>query len=345
MNKKIFTGVDFFKCMAALGVVAIHTRAPIFNVFGRLGVPFFAIISGMFFFSKYTYLDSKDKKKKYLFKYLKRIFLLYLTWQVIYIPFVIKNILYYKENNYDLITFIWRFIFPGYGYSTSNHFIAGTNGWGVSWYLIALLMGLPLLCLLLKYINNMMFIGIISIGIEILYILNSGYFYITHFHIWGILAFPRIFIYLFIGLVISRNLNLIEQINIYKLIVILIIFMSLFFAENYFIYLHSGNIVSEEVITTVPTSTLVVLLSLKLNLNVDTLTLREFSIFLYTSQILFIFVLQHTIFKNNYVLTNYLEFFIVVLLAYLAMKLCFSLKDKFNIVVLNFKNKLATKLK
>lgn len=40
MNKKIFTGVDFFKCMAALGVVAIHTRAPIFNVFGRLGVPF-----------------------------------------------------------------------------------------------------------------------------------------------------------------------------------------------------------------------------------------------------------------------------------------------------------------
>ena len=96
MNKKIFTGIDVFKCIAALGVVVIHTRVPFFNILGRLGVPFFAIVSGMFFFKKYLSFNSNYERKLYLLKYTRRIFLLYLTWQLIYLPFVIKNILYYK---------------------------------------------------------------------------------------------------------------------------------------------------------------------------------------------------------------------------------------------------------
>lgn len=49
MRNRVYTGVDIFKVFAAMGVVAIHSDATILNTIGRLGVPFFAIISSFFF--------------------------------------------------------------------------------------------------------------------------------------------------------------------------------------------------------------------------------------------------------------------------------------------------------
>ena len=48
MRNRVYTGVDIFKVFAAMGVVAIHSDATILNTIGRLGVPFFAIISSFF---------------------------------------------------------------------------------------------------------------------------------------------------------------------------------------------------------------------------------------------------------------------------------------------------------
>ena len=54
MNNKItYKGVDCFKLLAAIGVVAIHSSLPIFETLGRLGLPYFAIITSFFFFPKF----------------------------------------------------------------------------------------------------------------------------------------------------------------------------------------------------------------------------------------------------------------------------------------------------
>ena len=51
--KKVYTGVDVFKLLAAIGVVSIHTYFPFLEILGRVGVPFFVIISSFLFFYEY----------------------------------------------------------------------------------------------------------------------------------------------------------------------------------------------------------------------------------------------------------------------------------------------------
>ena len=46
---KIYKGIDVFKLFAAIGVVAIHANLVFFKTLGRMGVPFFVIISSFFF--------------------------------------------------------------------------------------------------------------------------------------------------------------------------------------------------------------------------------------------------------------------------------------------------------
>ena len=62
--KKLYKGIDVFKLIAALGVVAIHTEINFLDVLGRLGVPFFVIISSFFFFKHYFYLGDAIQRKK-----------------------------------------------------------------------------------------------------------------------------------------------------------------------------------------------------------------------------------------------------------------------------------------
>ncbi len=38
---KIYKGIDVFKLLAAVGVVAIHSNLMFFKTLGRMGVPFF----------------------------------------------------------------------------------------------------------------------------------------------------------------------------------------------------------------------------------------------------------------------------------------------------------------
>lgn len=70
VSKKYYTGIDLIKLFAAMGIVAIHTNLPFFNVIGRLGVPIFAIVSSFFFFRRWL---NATNKKGILNKYLRRI--------------------------------------------------------------------------------------------------------------------------------------------------------------------------------------------------------------------------------------------------------------------------------
>lgn len=91
MNTKVYKGVDIFKVLAALGVVAIHSNLILFKTWGRLGVPYFVIISSFFFFKKYISIDDAARKKR-LIIFEKRILYLFLCWEVFYISLALKNL-------------------------------------------------------------------------------------------------------------------------------------------------------------------------------------------------------------------------------------------------------------
>lgn len=90
-NKVTYKGVDCFKLLAAIGVIAIHSALPFFETLGRLGLPYFAIITSFFFFKHYLKLHTKKNQINYLKKFELRLIWLYFLWQIIYIPLAIKN--------------------------------------------------------------------------------------------------------------------------------------------------------------------------------------------------------------------------------------------------------------
>lgn len=64
--KKLYKGIDIFRLVAALGVVTIHTGIKFFDILGRLGVPFFVIVSSFFFFKHYFRLNNSIQRKNYI---------------------------------------------------------------------------------------------------------------------------------------------------------------------------------------------------------------------------------------------------------------------------------------
>ncbi|AYC66862.1 hypothetical protein C6364_08505 [Lactobacillus delbrueckii] len=141
-----YKGVDVLKLLAAIGVVGIHVDAHYSPLIGRLAVPCFLLISGIFFFRKYDFLD-EESKTRYLNSYLKRLGMLYLSWQILYLPFVVSPLIKYIHTHSNTLAsyvyYVFRFFVP-VGYTLSGEQIAGFNGWIQSWYLIALWVGIPI---------------------------------------------------------------------------------------------------------------------------------------------------------------------------------------------------------
>lgn len=90
-NQKNYDLVDLFKFIFSILIIGIHTNAMGFNILGRLGVPFFFMISSYFFFKKYLTKNTKDQYQQ-LKNYLKRLFFLFLSWQIIYLPSAIYSL-------------------------------------------------------------------------------------------------------------------------------------------------------------------------------------------------------------------------------------------------------------
>ncbi len=92
---KSYTGIDIFRLIAALLVIAIHT-SPLSSInetadfiltriFARIAVPFFFVTSGYFLITRYS--RNADK----LFKFIKKTALIYSAAIVIYLPINIYN--------------------------------------------------------------------------------------------------------------------------------------------------------------------------------------------------------------------------------------------------------------
>lgn len=280
VKRKQYEMVDLIKFLFAITIVCIHTGVPILKIIGRIGVPFFVIISAFLFFSKYNKIGSNEQKE-YLKKYEIRILKLYLGWQIIYLPFAYKMLkTYIQWNGIGIRQFI-KYLYLTFFYRDFSN-----TGWGTSWYLFAVMYALPLFILIIKYLGHKAAF-IISIITELYYILSQGYAVITHIPIISPFFFPRVFIYLFIGYFFAVKGPQIEkkfgQIN---LPVLSIIFICLFIGENYLIFKLGGWINTEEVITTAPTAFVITLTAMMSHTKVrHHIEYRTLSTFIYTSQL------------------------------------------------------------
>ena len=130
-DKRIYTGIDLFKLIAAVLVVLLHAvetsawyPCEVKFVFTRLAVPFFFIASGFFFFNG---LDKAKNKFEYFRRYEKNILKLFIVWAlIIYLPFTILNYIdiYHDAGPLKLSGLLFRRIF--------------IIGAGPYWYLVAL---------------------------------------------------------------------------------------------------------------------------------------------------------------------------------------------------------------
>ena len=112
-NNLNYDNVDLFKYIFSIVILILHLHPflqtsyhlNLFfnNIVGRICVPFFFIVSGYFIAKK------EQKKKKYIDKYIKSIFYVYIVWCIIYIPIIIMYGLSYLDvvkeylNNFNVL--------------------------------------------------------------------------------------------------------------------------------------------------------------------------------------------------------------------------------------------------
>lgn len=170
VSKPNYSGLDWLKFIAALFVIANHT-SPLLSyneyfdflfsgIISRLAVPIFFMSTGFFFFRKLTGYKVKDQKA--LFKYLKKIGILYLIAVLLYIPLNM-----YKgdfSTHFTFGSFIRDIVFDG----TFYHL----------WYLPALIIGL----VLTYYLHQKMSLSMLLVVGLLLYIVGlfgDSYYGIT----------------------------------------------------------------------------------------------------------------------------------------------------------------------
>lgn len=321
---KIYKGIDIFKFIAALGVVAIHSNLILFKTWGRMGVPFFVIISSFFFFNKYIDLKEDNQKKRVL-AFEKRIGYLFLCWEIFYIPLALLNLTKFIHNKgisfKILLLYIYNFLFAP---------ASSVNGWGPSWYLIAMMIGLIVFVLLLKiFKSNLWIIGIICLLIEIYYILANEFAMYTHLSTLGTHGFPRLLIYIFIGYLIAKMQIMILKRSFNFYLLTFLIFFILFTIENIIIWKLGGSSNSQEVITSVPVSALAAILSIQWQPSIaSTKIYRKFSTFLYCVQAWPIWILGHFLNVESNILNEIIVFSAILLFAIVTFEIYLFVQKK-----------------
>ncbi|MDD7282260.1 acyltransferase [Floccifex sp.] len=110
-KKRQYAMIDIAKYVSALLVVAIHTF-PFYEIsetlntyfiqtICRIAVPFFFTTSGFFFFRKWS--EDKEVNKESVKKYLLRLLKIYLIWSVIYLPYTIYD---YTRDGFQIMNIV-----------------------------------------------------------------------------------------------------------------------------------------------------------------------------------------------------------------------------------------------
>lgn len=224
------SNIDVLKILMAFLVIALHIfpvaklkgitgiiSYEIANGITRIAVPTFFIISGYF-------LRNKLNDKKYLLQYAKRILLLYLVWQLLYLPDLIR---FYSLKRFSLTDAVLKMIF----------------GYWHLWYLLATVLAVGLLyCTRNRSLKTkwMLIAGLLIVGytFQILIqsdvlkdhkILVNSYFYIGTTRNFVFFAFPA----MLIGTLYEQWKNSVSKVTwtLFPLLIGL-------FLEAYFYYTH-----------------------------------------------------------------------------------------------------------
>lgn len=156
MSKKIYTGIDMFKFICALLIIFTHTYCFDLGTVGpfiqnnlcTIGVPFFFITSGFFF---YKGLSNSIEKEEYFKKYIFRLIKMYIIFTLITLPVSIWNI-HMAHPNVNLLVF--------FAFLIRNILFVGSLG--IYWYILSLIISCTFVYLGYKY-NKERIIEIISL--------------------------------------------------------------------------------------------------------------------------------------------------------------------------------------
>lgn len=300
MTQKNYDMVDLTKLGMAFLIVALHCSTGGLNVIGRLGVPFFFMASSYFFFQKYLAVDV-SQQFTLLKRYLKRLFYLYIAWQIIYLPSMFYTV---QEGFKELGGGAHPFV--AMKKIQISYLLSGQyDGWGQSWYLFASAYGLILITWLRRYLKDGVLLGL-GIVFEI--------YFVIRFSIrntvpdWYDFTFTRAIFYLMIGLFLAKYPQILayfRQWSTLKLTAVTTVAGLLFVIEAYGLnWLHGTSKTAEVAPLTAIVAVIIFIWSMAIPWKIPyARELRMMSTFIYCFHVLLIrviFVALKIHFANNY---------------------------------------------
>lgn len=124
MEKRLFKSIDLLKFISAIAVICLHTRPFIDTEFEYYANTFFVMAVPIFFCTSSFFFHSKEDAS--LYRYIKRLLLLYFIWFIIELPYVINKFDFCSFSG--LKFFIWSLFFQ--------------NTFWASWFLMALIIAM-----------------------------------------------------------------------------------------------------------------------------------------------------------------------------------------------------------
>lgn len=224
LNKKEDSAIDIAKFVCSILIISIHTKpfkdySEVFNcyfenVFSRLAICLFFVISGFYFFKGLDFEKGKIKKskenRKKLLKYVSRVFILYAVWSFIYLLWMIPG---WHQTGWLSIK---AFIDFGIGFFRNGSYFH-------LWFLVSLIYAIPIIYFILRFVSLKVFALICSI-IYILGVLSNTYSFIglpindVSQKIWD--KFPAFWTVLFFAIPILTASIIVNKINIKRRICI-----------------------------------------------------------------------------------------------------------------------------
>ena len=207
-GKKIISGLDVLKFIMAIFIVNIHLKPFIYapewmrnmvSIVSALAVPIFFTISSFLFFKKIP--NERFEFGKQVFHFCKRLAILYVFWCIVWSPIVYLQKDYLHDfNAFTVLLLIKDFFFASI--------------FDASWFLGALLVGVPLVYVLTRLLKTRLF-WIIPLGIYAFITLSEYYpdiwrsvngWYINYVCGDGMnLSFPFGLVWISLGYILSRK--------------------------------------------------------------------------------------------------------------------------------------------
>lgn len=203
-----------------------------------------------------------------------------MCWNILYLPLAIRYFINQIHSKGISVRTIIGVLFH-YLLAPANN----ANGWGLSWYLIAMMIALALFIFLIKvYGKHIILLSLSLSAIEIYYILATEFNFMTHLPDAGVHGFLRVMVYIYLGYIMALKSTKLLKYPTTNYWLSFIGMIVLFLIENFVVHKLGGISNSQEVITTVPTSFIASVVSLKWQPKFTNIEVRQFSTFLYCIQ-------------------------------------------------------------